>query len=217
VLLNFSLNTFPRIDKPREAPPEAAEFASALLAFAGVEPEVTVTDLAGRDVRDTEVIRWKGEGVDVLALYGGEEEWVKVHLPSHRYVYDLREHAFLGYTTTFNARKMPNRARFLVLSSRRLSRPQISVAPATSPGELLTLGLSYADSQAYHAARLRVHGPDGGHAQWFDRTVVIGPEGARVRLPIAHNDPAGLWTVGVTDLYTNETTTVGFRVGPHDD
>ena len=98
---------------------------------------------------------------------------------------------------------------------RSTQRPQINVARTTSPGELLTLDLSYADSDAYHAARLRVHGPDGGHAEWFDRTVVVGPEGARVRLPIVHNDPAGLWTVGTTDLYTNETTLAGFRVEPH--
>ncbi|MCK4323638.1 MAG: hypothetical protein KAW89_03850, partial [Armatimonadetes bacterium] len=204
----------------------AADLLSALLALGGVEPEVTVTDLAGNPVRDTEIIRWRGDGVDFVALLGGQtagragirtwgitDEMVQVHLPDVRHVYDLREHVYRGRTASFTAHKIPRRATFIALSTRQLSGPQMDCSKTRIlRGEQLTVQLWYPGSRAYHAARLRVYQPEGEYAQWFDQVVMVGPEGARVTLPIAYNDPTGLWTIRAIDLYTDEVAKVRVRV-----
>jgi len=227
VLLNFTMDSFPRAGlAPQELAGAAADFVAALLALADVEPEVTITDLAGNPVRDTEIIRWRGDGVDFVALLGSQlaeragiartgvtDEMVQVHLPDVQHVYDLREHVYRGRTANFTAHKMPKRATFIALSTRQLSGPQMDCSQTRiSRGEQLTVQLSYPGSRAHHAARLRVYQPDSGHAEWFDQVVIVGPEGARVTLPIAYNDPTGLWTVRAIDLYTDERAVTRARV-----
>ena len=229
VLLNFTMKvpgTWGSSPSPRELAGATADFVAALLALGGVEPEVTVTDLAGNPVRDTEVIRWRGEGVDFVALLGSQlssrgslgdaaatDEMVQVHLPDVQHVYDLREHVYRGRTASFTAQKMSRRATFIALSTQQLSGPQMDCRKTTIPrGEQLTVQLSYPGSPAYHAARLRVYQPGGAHAEWLDQVVMVGPEGARVTLPIAFNDPVGRWTVEAIDLYTEKTTTTEYMV-----
>jgi len=41
---------------------------------------------------------------------------------------------------------------------------------------------------------------------------VIGVEGAQAYLPIAHNDPPGIWHIEVIDLYTDTATRVELEV-----
>jgi hypothetical protein len=211
-LLNFTMSSFPDISDAG-ASPAAADFAAALLASAGVTPTVTVTDAAGRPVRDTEVIRWKGSSVDFLALFGGKDETVRVTLPRARHVYDLRERAYRGLQKSFAVHKLPMRATFVALSPLKLSAPQATLsANRIDRGERLTVKLSYAPSRARHAVRLCVYGPDGRHAEWFDRVVVVDPPGAEATLPIAYNDRTGVWTIRATDLYTNEAAQARFAV-----
>jgi len=220
VLLNFTMDSFPRPE-----PGAAADFVAALLALGDVEPEVTVTDLAGNPIRDTEVIRWRGDGVDFVALFGGlssgrsgpgvgaTDEMVQVHLPDVQHVYDLREHVYRGCTASFTAHKIFGRATFIALSTRQLSGSQMDCSKARiSRGEQLTVQLWYPGSRAYHAARLRVYQPGGAHAEWFDQVVIVGAEGARVTLHIAYNDPTGLWTIRAIDLYTDERAVTRVRV-----
>ncbi len=200
VLLNFR---FPACTVQSEAyafvgfsqvttPPSSANLVAALLALAGVRPEVTVTDMAGNPVRDTEIIRWNGRGVDFLALFGGRDETVQVHLPHRQHIYDLREHTYRGLKATFKAHKMPHRATFIALSSQKLSAPQMHLSSThIARGGQFTVELSYPESRAFHAARLRIY---------------------HVTLPIAYNDPIGLWTISAVDLYTDEKAEARVRV-----
>jgi len=202
-LLNFTLDSFPRLG---DAPANVADFFAALMAFAGVEPQVVVTDAKGKPVRDTEVIRWKGRGVDFLTLFGGDEELVQVRLPGARHVYDLRDYAYRGETQVFKARKLPRRATFIALSDEKLAPPHLERNRThANRGEKLKLRFSYPGSGAWHAARVRVHDPSGAHAEWLDQVALVGPKGAEVILPIAYNDPTGEWTIQAVDLFTDES------------
>jgi len=228
VLLNFTMSSsFLAINDPA-APAAAADFMAGLLAAAGVEPAITVTDASGRPVRDTEVIRWRGRGVDFLALLGGKNEKVQISLPRPQHVYDLRERAYLGLRATFAVHKLPTRATFVALSPVKLSAARVEPGPGRiRRGEQLGVRLSYPASRARHAARVQVFGPNGAHAEWFDAVVVVEPQrqspahtgagksaaqGAEITLPIAHNDPTGAWTIRATDLYTGDTTEARFVV-----
>jgi len=212
VLLNFTMASFQNLST-EDTPQAAAEFVAALLDLGGVRPQVAVTDADGNPVRDTEVIRWRGRGVDFLTLFGGKDETVQVQLPRARHIYDLREHAYRGCTATFMTHKLPNRATFIALSRQALAAPQVQLSSRrVARGERLAVALSYPESRAWHAACLRVRQPDGTHAEWFDQVVIVGGDGTEVTLPIAHNDPAGLWTIRAIDLYTEEVAQVRVRV-----
>ncbi|UCH35900.1 MAG: beta-galactosidase trimerization domain-containing protein [Armatimonadota bacterium] len=212
VLLNFALESFPRLADAASAEADCA-FLAKVLALGGIEASVRVTDRNGKPVRDTEVIRWNGRGVDFLTVFGGKDELVCVTLPHALHVYDLRERRYLGLQTTFTVHKLPTRATFVALSPRRLPTSDVALSQTqVRRGEQLTVRLSYAGSRAHHAARVQVYQPDGTHAEWFNRVLVAGPEGADVVLPIAYNDPSGAWTVRAVDLYTDETTEARFIV-----
>ena len=212
VLLNFAMSSFPDLRDP-DNPPAAADFAAALLASAGVEPAVKVTDAAGRAVRDTEVIRWRGRGVDLLAVFGGKDEMVNLTLPYAQHVYDLRERAYRGLRQVFGVHNLPTRATFVALSPTRLSAPDVVLSDSrVERGQRLAVRLSYGASRARHAAAIRVHQPGGMHAEWFDQVVVVEPEGTDIVLPIAYNDATGAWTVRAVDLYTNEAAEARFVV-----
>lgn len=212
MLVNFTMASFPNLSF-EDTPQAAAEFVAALLDLGGVQPQVTVSNADGNLVRDTEVIRWKGRGVDFLTLFGGKDEMVQIQLPRARHVYDLREHACRGCTATFTTHKLPNRATFVALAGRALPAPQVQLrSRRVARGERLAVALSYPESRAWHAARLRVQQPDGTHAEWLDQVVIVGGDGAEVTLPIAYNDPTGLWIIRGIDLYTDKMAEVRMRV-----
>jgi len=211
VLLNFTMASF--WPKGNEPPPAAADFVAALLAVAGVEPDIIVTDASGKPVRDCEVIRWRGPGFDFLALFGGKSEMVRVHLPQPRHVYDLREGAYRGRESQFTAHKMPNRATFIALSDRPLPAPQISPSASSIPrGQGLTVALSHPQGPAVQAVHLRLYQPDGSRAEWFDQVALVGKRGKQVALPIAYNDPTGAWTIRAVDPCTQKAATAHFEV-----
>ena len=54
--------------------------------------------------------------------------------------------------------------------------------------------------------------PDGSVADWVDAVVVTDKQGVVVDVPVAYNDPQGVWTVSATELYTGTTATARFTV-----
>ena len=218
VLLNLAMDSFPLINRA-DGPADADTFILALLRAAGVEPRIGLTDETGHPVRDTEIIRWSGPGVEYLALFGAmdlsdrrmmyvaKDETVTVTLPEARHVYDLRGGVYRGVAERFSAAKLGNRATFFVLSERELAPCVLRLSKEMWPrGSRAMVEFSHPGSDATHAARLRVLHPDGVHADWYDRVILVPPGGARALLPIAHNDPPGTWMLTATDLYTGAAT-----------
>ncbi|MDP7399430.1 MAG: hypothetical protein QF541_21350, partial [Lentisphaeria bacterium] len=60
--------------------------------------------------------------------------------------------------------------------------------------------------------KLRAASPDGDEAPWFSQSVFVEAGRAQIKLPIAHNEQPGRWTVTVTDLYTGASAASSFTV-----
>lgn len=218
ILLNFAMDSYPVLNT-EEVPEGAHDFVRTLLRASGVTPRVTVTGADGDLVRDTEIIRWSGPGVDFVTLFGAmslrgrkmmyvsKDETVGVTLPAKKHVYDLREGIYRGEVDSFPARKLGNRATWLVISDHALSSPVAKARGAPwKRGTREALDVSFPDRDATRAVKLEVLYPDGSHAEWLDRVLIVPAGGAQVVLPIAYNDPPGEWTLRASDLYTGGTT-----------
>jgi len=225
ILLNFAMDSYPILNTG-ENPDGAVALIRSLLAAGGVTPEITLTDPEGTAVVDTEITQWRGPGVDFVSFFGAmsmgrgrrmmyvaKDETVDVRMSRARHVYDLRAKKYLGKVDRFATEKLGNRATFLVLSDTRLNAPVVTpTRPTWQRGQTESLGLSYPGSDATHTVRLEVYHPDDTHAEWQNQVILVPPDGVNTDLRIAHNDPAGEWTVHVRDLYTGEVVETGVSV-----
>jgi hypothetical protein len=198
------------------ADPEAsAEFVGRLLAWSGVEPALQVLDRAGGRFRNLEVRRWQNGRIRIISLFrfeGGDEEAL-VQLPAARHVYNLRSGKDLGRTASLSLPVRARRATFLVLAPEPVPDVDLKLsAGRAARGQVVRLTASVPGAAGLHAVRVRVKTPAGEVAEWLERELMVDGRGQGCDLPVAFNDPVGRWTVEATDLYTEKTTTTGYRV-----
>ena len=225
ILLNFSLTELPwdevdttglhrqvaaiaEVALRSPARPEASAFLDALLEATGVEPKIVMKDASGKAVRDVEAIRWRNGEMEILALFRevGEAGEVRVALSDVRHVYDLRRHAYIGETDRFSTELVPGRPNFFARTREPIAQPEMVLSKdSVAPGEVVSAHVGGAVSAGKLAFRIRVTTPDGRHAEWLDRVVMVDRDGVDIELPIAYNDPIGTWTIRVTELFTEQT------------
>jgi hypothetical protein len=196
----------------------SAEFLRRLLASAGVEPALQVLNLAGGRFRDLEVRRWQNGRIRIVSLfraaeaYGGEDEAL-LKLPEARHVYNLRSGKDLGRIASLSVPILSDRATFLVLAPEPVPDVELKLsADRPARGQVVRLTASVPGAAGLHAVRVRVKTPAGEVADWLNRELMVDGQGQGCDLPVAFNDPVGRWTVEATDLYTERTTTTGYRV-----
>ena len=231
ILLNFPICTYPNLSLP-ETDEAAADLLDAIFASAGITWPLRVLDEEGNRRRNTEVVRWQaGDGIEVAALYRplddrrGQwrpddeklldrirahdvEEPVRVQLPAPKHVRQLGGAGAIGRTRSFTVQTRPWQPTFVVLTDEALGVPVLHPARRVARrGSVVRFQVAVPDARGLHALKVRVTTPNGGEARWFDRSVVVGPSGAEVELPVAFNEQSGDWTVAVTDLYSGETAT----------
>lgn len=193
-----------------------ANFLGRLLEQAGVKPLISLADATGKPVRGVEVVRWRDRGIQIVALFreaaGGSPETVTVGLPGARYVYDLRNHKAFGRTQTFTTSVLPCRASFFALCGTQIQTPEVRLpSSAVEPGTLVKAGVTVPGAEGFHAVRIRVKAA-GGDARWASQTVLADRGNATVQIPIAYNDPAGVYEVSAVDLFSNQATVTRFTV-----
>ncbi|MAE64732.1 MAG: hypothetical protein CMJ18_10740 [Phycisphaeraceae bacterium] len=234
ILLNFPIWSYPNTALHDESH-EAADFISALFEAAGVARPLDVVDSSGRRHRNIEAMRWRtGDGLQVVALHGPDRDtWpdvyppvaplpfdglddpveVTVNLPRAMHVTEMRTGTNLGRTRRFTTGVRPWWATLLVLSEKKIESPELrATAESVSQRDAIDIDLRIPDAQGTHAIKVRVTAPNGDAARWFDRSVIVEDGAARFRLPIAHNEQPGTWTVTAKDLYTEQTARSAFRV-----
>jgi hypothetical protein len=196
-------------------PEASAEFLGRLLAWAGAEPALQVLNKAGGRFRNLEVRRWQNGRIRIISLYrfeGGDEE-VLLKLPEARHVYNLRSGKDLGRTASLSVPVRAGLGTFLVLAPEPAPDVQLKLsAGRAARGQVLRLTASVPGAAGLHAVRVRVKTPAGELAEWLDRELMVDGRGQACDLPVAFNDPVGLWTVEATDLYTEKTTTTSYML-----
>ncbi|HTZ76432.1 MAG TPA: beta-galactosidase trimerization domain-containing protein, partial [Stellaceae bacterium] len=207
---------------------DRATFAemTRVLAAAHVEPRFALTDAAGAPVTDVEINQFRvgrrivvGLQRDLPADGGGIEpgavEAVTLRLARPAFVYDLRARKAVGEQQRMALSLGPVEPVLLSLGDGPVPPPRITAPQHARPGDTVSLRLAPAARQRLAVLHLEVIDPDGGIRQSYSGNAVVRAGGTTRVLPLALNDPDGLWEVRATDLVTGETASAALRVdGP---
>jgi len=63
-----------------------------------------------------------------------------------------------------------------------------------------------------HCLRIEVLAPDGKRLRYYAQNVLSDKAQTRVAIPLALNDPPGVWRLQVTDVATGRTANAAFTV-----
>ena len=215
-----------------EMPPDAAMFFLGLFHAAGVERAFNFTQYKQEKVPyfpNVKVQRWRSGDYQIVGFFrqtdtqmrrgsfipDGEnwpvspqrKESGRPYAPLP-WVYDVKNGLTVGQATWFITQINPGSPSLYALLPGPL--PPIS---ATAPkqahrGTPIQLKLAVPEARGLHCVKLRARTPDGQPAKFWDQSVQVGKEPKEVILPLAWNDPAGEWTITLTDLFGADTETV---------
>ncbi len=121
------------------------------------------------------------------------------------WVYDLRQGLTVGRANWFIVPIDPGRPAVYALLPGPLPPLAVEMPKQAKRGAPVTLQLAVPGARGLHAIKLRATLPDGQPVRFWDQTVQVAKEPVTVTLPLAFNDPAGEWTVTLTDLFGADT------------
>ena len=217
ILLNFTMRSFLKRDE-QPTPPDTASAFETLLAAAGVERQIEVTDEAGRRRRDIEVARWRDGGREVIALLrekvdggAGQRQLIECRLARRRVVTNLRTGISTRATERTTTAIGPDDAILLLLTDAPPAAPTIAMAKTVARGNLAKAAVSL-QGGGYRCLRLTARGPDGSEVRALRRVVKLQGENVTLDVPVAFNDPVGDWTIVATDVTTGLSGEARFEV-----
>ena len=205
----------------------------AVLADAGVRPAVSVTDPAGRPVKQVRVARYRFAGHEVVALLSGQldvktsfgrdgvtvyedaegrvvRHEVDITLPRAAHVTNARTGEALGETSRIRTTLTAGDALVLALGPERT--PLRLEGPGRAKRGEAPVFTASASSVTRRLLRWHVRGPDGAfRPEYAQVTVEEGPS-ATFTLPSALNDPAGEYRLQVTDVLSGASADATLRL-----
>jgi len=214
VLLNFLL--LPRNDLTGEAwsldnDDAGKTLVRQLCAMAGVAPWATVT--VNGQPGGVRLNRFE-DGANVYL--GVLEDWghvadyytnrkTVVTLPKSYYLYDVRRGSYLGYTAVIPAAFTQNWfANLYACLPYKVTGLKVDQPPPGKPGvDIPITATILADAQpGRHVVRLEVSDPAGTPSSTYSYDVEAPNGVARFHIPLALNDPTGVWKIKCTDVAT---------------
>lgn len=216
ILLNFDFSTLKFLlnSHPMKGDKHICKAGILQSVFANLAPRITLEDDEGKHPDDIRMTRWKNGDVEIVSLVRetGIQEKLTVVLPKAKYIYDLRNHEFLNLRERFTTTIIPSRASFFVLCP--ISQPSLKFETdkAIVKTGIVAKGLlSVPGSKWLNAFRIQVH-YGNYNLEWFNQILIVGAEPMEFDIPIAFNDPVGEYKISVTDLFTDQATSVSIKV-----
>ncbi len=204
------------------AVPGANTLLGQWLKAAGVAPEVKLVRPLPAEPTvmrpNVRVVRWTEVPNQLVAIQAqvtrAGAEKVQLKLDSPRRVYDLKAGRDLGEVALIEPMLQPGRAEVYALLPPGTA-PKVVAAldnPRVPRGATPVLSLKIDGSRGAHAVLVTGARPDGSDADWLRKVVVIDSGTATLPVPIALNDPAGKWTIGVRELFAGKVTELPLTV-----
>jgi hypothetical protein len=213
-------------------PADAAAFFLNLFHASGVERPLHVLEFRKEKTPwfgNVRVQRWRDGDYTVLGLFRqidtgpvrasvifGSEKWPLsperkasgLPYPEFPWVYDIKHDLPSGQTQWFIDELKPGRATFHAILPGPLAATKVEMSEQAKRGGGVTLRLSVPEARGRHAIRIEATRPDGTAARFWAQNVICDRTPVEVVLPVAFNDPAGVWTVTFRDVFGSETSVV---------
>jgi Beta-galactosidase len=207
---------------------------AGILAAAGVEPLFPLTRGDGGPVDDVETYVFRNGGVTILALLPDlpgspracsraaepsaalRRKAVIVRFPRPYEVYDVRARRALGMHSRLAVRLDSIGPTILALAEKPLPAPSISGPQSVHLGEnaLFRISAAGASAAAHDVIHFAVSDPEGRIVPYYSGNLIARGAAASTLLPLALDDPAGIWHIRARDLLTGATATAEFAVTP---
>lgn len=206
----------------------------ALLERAGVRPAAEVLSPDGKRLTRAQVARYRFGDSEVLAVVTDNvaleravgrdgvtvyndaglghvaRQEITVRLPRKAYVTDARTGKRLGFTDTVHTSVVVGDALVLGLSPSE-GAVKLSGPDSAALGEHVRFTIESATA-GRRLFRCHFFAPDGSTLEAYSKNVLLDGARAEVVLPSALNDPAGVYTLRVTDVISGATAEAKIRL-----
>ena len=194
---------------------------AALLSRARIQPTLRVTAADGTPLPGIETRLLRNGGVFLAGIQRTATDGMSdivVTLPPGHSATDLRQGIRIGESAPgrLHLRLAAAEPVLLTLSPTRLPPPTLGVPLGIRVGEVVALRLGLAGPSPATAPVLRIDvtGPDGTPRPRLSGNITLRKGAATWHLPLAANDPPGLWQIRLTDKLTGATDRVALAVLP---
>ena len=234
VYLNTLFDRYPKLRGEKFGGAAQRALLDALLARAGVRPEIEVKAADGKRLTQAQVARYRFGDAEVLVLVkddvavegiAGQDgvtvyndaglglvarQEVTIKLPRKYYVTDIRAGKKLGLTDTVRTSVVVGDAVVLGLN------PAEDTLSLRGPA-----GADLGEQPEFNArsslpgrrlVRFHVFAPDGSFISAYAKSVLLENAAGVFALPSALNDPEGVYTVRATDVLTGATADAKIRL-----
>lgn len=201
-----------------------------LLAQADLGPGFQIEGADGTRPADITTYRFRNDAITLLAIHAdlppsaetGEPRLLdprrlRLTLPRHVHLYDLREGMPLGRTDRIDLALDPVDPIILAVADSALPLPVLHAPATLRRGETAMLALAPASTTpaATHVYRVEVIDPAGAVVPHYSDNLIAPRGRAILPLPIALNDPLGSWQIRVTDRLSGSRISARIEVvGP---
>ena len=220
ILLNFSVACYGQARDDERAEPLWALF-KGLFAMANVKPRVAVRTAKG-GLRKCEAARFRDGAVEYLGFLkyrcaaAEPPQDAEVVLDAKAHTYDVRTGEYLGQVDRFPATFEIERGRLYARLPYLVEAIRVAPAkPTVRAGEVLTvaLGLKATSTEpGRHWFHIEVFGPDKVERRHYAQNVAVVAGKGMALIPLALNDPVGIWRVTARDVATRLRAEATFAV-----
>lgn len=196
------------------------------LGAAGIRPVANVLTRAGHPLTCSEVVGYRSGGGQIVAILPelkcSDAGPITLRLPFPKFVYDLRQHRFLGHLDRVSGVLVPGEPLIYAVEDTPAAPPAIVARGKASPGVRagatvhLAIRLSVRDGQAAppSAGHVEVRNPRGQIVGYYGTNLPLSAAPLDFRVAPALNDLPGRWTVTVREPYAHQTAAADFLVKP---
>jgi hypothetical protein len=140
---------------------------------------------------------------------------MSIHVGRETTVYDVRQGTWLGRTDTIRLDLGPGEAKVYALLPYGVTGLTVDTPAAAQRGTSVPISVKLttdAKPPELHVVRMRVTTPGGRPAKHYDDNIIAEKGAATIQLPLALNDPTGLWRLQFTEVATGVTAEAQIQI-----
>ena len=238
IYLNMDLTDY---FKHRITPDGGEDFRrlfEAILRLAGLKPKIELINLeSGEKEYRCEIFRWRNreslyvgilknpslriseigglEAAEMSEKIFRREDAVKIKLPKKLHVYDIRERKYMGFKDEVETTVPAYRPRILALTPYKVLKMKLWVKEYAKPGDLVPVKarvIRSPESLNDTVIRIEIYDPSGKQVEYYSGNYKASEGLLKVDIPLALNDPEGIWKVKAKDIESGEEAEATFIV-----